>query len=135
MTSRQENIRSNGDDGNIADPKDRRGGLLAGAGMFGALLASSCCIVPLAFVMLGIGGAWMSHLTALEPYKPYFIGVTLVMLGAGFWHVYIRPRRACEAGSYCADPRSGRISKTLLWVATLIVLLSATLNYWAPLLY
>lgn len=119
----------------VPGEESRRSGLLAGAGLLGALLASSCCIVPLAFVTLGISGAWMSNLTALEPYKPYFVAVTLLMLGAGFWHVYIRPRRACEAGSYCASPASGRISRTLLWLATAIVLLAATINYWAPLFY
>lgn len=119
----------------VPGKESRRGGLLAGAGLLGALLASSCCIVPLAFVTLGISGAWMSNLTALEPYKPYFVAVTLLMLGAGFWHVHIRPRRACAAGSYCANPASGRISRTLLWLATAIVLLAATINYWAPLFY
>jgi mercuric ion transport protein len=126
---------SDGADGTVSDIESRRSGLLAGAGLLGALLASSCCIVPLAFVTLGISGAWMSNLTALEPYKPYFVAVTLLMLGAGFWQVYIRPRRACAAGSYCASPASGRISRTLLWLATAIVLLAATINYWAPLFY
>ncbi len=115
--------------------ESRRGGLLAGASVLGAIIASSCCVVPLLFVMLGIGGAWMSNLTALEPYKPYFIAVTAVLLGLGYWHVYFKPKKACEAGSYCANPASGRITKAALWVATVIVLLAATVNYWAPLFY
>jgi len=115
--------------------KDRQGGLLAGASVLGAIVASSCCVVPLLFVMLGIGGAWMSNLTALEPYKPYFIAVTAVLLGLGYWHVYFKPKKACEAGSYCANPVSGRITKAALWVATVIVLLAATVNFWAPLFY
>ncbi len=135
MATTKHDDTSDRNDDLVPGEESRRGGLLAGAGLLGALLASSCCIVPLAFVTLGIGGAWMSNLTALEPYKPYFVAVTLLMLGAGFWHVYIRPRRACAAGSYCASPASGRISRTLLWLATAIVLLAATINYWAPLFY
>jgi mercuric ion transport protein len=115
--------------------KDRQGELLAGASVLGAIIASSCCVVPLLFVMLGIGGAWMSNLTALEPYKPYFIAVTAVPLGLGYWHVYFKPKKACEAGSYCGNSASRRITNAALWVATVIVLLAATVNFWAPLFY
>ncbi|MCR9196333.1 MAG: mercuric transporter MerT family protein [Hyphomonas sp.] len=104
-------------------------------GLLGAIIASSCCIVPLVLVMLGIGGAWIGNLTALEPYKPYFIAGTAVLLGLGYWHVYFKPKKVCEAGSYCANPASGRITKAALWLATVIVLLAATVNYWAPLFY
>lgn len=40
-------------------------GLLATGGLIGGILASSCCIAPLAFVTLGISGAWIGNLTAL----------------------------------------------------------------------
>lgn len=107
----------------------------AAAGIFGALIASSCCVVPLLLVTLGISGAWIGNLTALEPYKPYFIGVTAVLLGTGYWYVYFKPKKECEEGSYCARPSSSRITKYALWIATLLVLLSATVNFWAPLFY
>ena len=42
---------------------------LATGGILGALLASSCCIVPLVLISLGVSGAWIGNLTALEPYK------------------------------------------------------------------
>jgi len=135
MASVQDNARPADGQGADTPGEDRRGGLLAGASVLGAVIASSCCIVPLVFVMLGIGGAWMSNLTALEPYKPYFIAVTAVLLGLGYWHVYFKPKKACETGSYCATPASGRITKGALWVATVVVLLAATVNYWAPLFY
>lgn len=109
--------------------------LLAAGSLIGAVLASSCCIVPLVLVSLGISGAWIGSLTVLEPYKPYFIAGTIVLLGAGYWHVYVRPRRACAAGSYCTSPSSGRITKAALWIATVVVVLAATINYWAPLFY
>jgi mercuric ion transport protein len=47
-------------------------GLAAAGGLLGALAASSCCIVPLALFTLGVGGAWIGNLAALEPYQPYF---------------------------------------------------------------
>ncbi|MEX2648184.1 MAG: mercuric transporter MerT family protein [Alphaproteobacteria bacterium] len=114
---------------------DRRKGWLAAGGVIGAILASACCIVPLALVTLGISGAWIVNLTALEPYKPYVATVTLGLIGLGFWHVYFKPQPVCEDGSYCARQESSRLTKTALWLATVVVLLAITINFWAPLFY
>jgi len=110
------------------------GGLLATGGVVGAVLASSCCIIPLVLVGFGIGGAWMTRLTALAPYQPLFIALALVFLAAGFWMVYWRPKAACADGSACATPRSHRIVKIALWGATALIFLTLTLPVWAPLL-
>jgi len=112
-----------------------RGRWLAVGGILGAIVASSCCILPLAFVLLGVSGAWIGNLTALEPYKPYFIAVTLAFLGFGFWHVYFWAKPECEEGSYCAKPESTMITQIALWTGTVVVLLAATIDYWAPLFY
>lgn len=114
---------------------DRREDWLAAGGIAGAILASSCCIVPLVLVMLGISGAWIGNLTALEPYKPYFAAAAAALIGAGFWHVYIRPKPVCEDGSYCARPESSRLTKSALWIATVLVLFAITIGWWAPLFY
>lgn len=107
----------------------------ATGGIIGAVLASSCCIVPLVLVTLGVSGAWIGSLTALEPYKPYFIIVTLAFLAGGSWQVYFRRKPDCVDGTYCARPESTLITKTVLWVATIIVVLAMTLQWWAPLFY
>ncbi|WCL52893.1 mercuric transporter MerT family protein [Gimibacter soli] len=105
----------------------------ASFGVIGAILASSCCILPFVFLMLGVSGAWIGNLTVLEPYKDYFAAVTLVFLGVGFWQVYIKPKRQCAEG-YCATPRSDRIIKIILWVSAVLVLLALTVDIWAPIL-
>ncbi len=112
---------------------DRRQGWLAAGGVLGAVLASTCCIVPLVLVTLGISGAWIGNLTALEPYKPLTSGIAVVFVALGFWHVYVRRRPACSDGTYCARPQSSRITKTALW-GSVLMLLSITVN-WAPLFY
>jgi len=112
-----------------------RKGLFAALGLAGAFLASACCILPLVFVTLGVSGAWIGNLTALEPYKPLTSGIALVFIGLGFWHVYFRNKPDCVEGSYCARPQSSRLTRTVLWAATVLVLLSLTLNWWAPLFY
>lgn len=108
---------------------------LATGGVVGAVLASSCCIGPLILVSLGVSGAWIGNLTALEPYKPYFITITLIFLGLGFWQVYFRKKPACEEGSYCARPQSSLITQVVLWGATALVALAATIDFWAPWFY
>ena len=72
----------------------------AAGGVIGAVLASSCCIAPLLLLTLGVSGAWIGNLTALEPYKPVFLGVALVFIGLGFRQVYFKQKPACEEGSY-----------------------------------
>jgi len=110
-------------------------GLLATGGILGAILASSCCIVPLVLISLGVSGAWIGSLTKLEPYKPIFIGITVLFLAAGFWHVYFKKPEPCEEGSICAQPSSSLMTKSALWIATFVVLLALTIDYWAPLFY
>jgi len=109
--------------------------LAAAGGILGAVLASTCCIGPLLLLTLGVSGAWIGNLTMLKPYQPIFVAVTLVFLGAGFWQVYIKPRKACAVGSYCASPTSDRVVKTSLWVATVLVVVALTIDFWAPLFY
>lgn len=117
------------------DADDRKRNIFAAGGVIGAILASTCCVVPLLFVMLGISGAWIGNLTALEPYKPYFAGIALVFIGLGFRQVYFKAKPACVDGSYCAKPQSAVITKTALWLSTVVVLLALTINWWAPLFY
>ena len=116
-------------------PKGDRSGWLATGALIGAGLASACCVVPLLFVTLGISGAWIANLTALEPYKPYVAVITLALLGFGFWHVYFKPKPPCADGTYCARPRSARTTKAALWLGLAIVLLALSIDWWAPLFY
>lgn len=115
--------------------RDRRKGWFAAGGMIGAILASTCCVAPLVLVTLGISGAWIGNLTALEPYKPYFATAALLFIGLGFRQVYFKARPACAERSSCARPDSSVIAKTALWLATVLVVLALTINWWAPLFY
>ena len=114
---------------------DRKKGWFAVGGVIGAILASTCCIAPLVLLTLGISGAWIGNLTALEPYKPIFAGVALVFIGLGFRQIYFKARPACEEGSYCARPESSRITKTALWLSTILVVLALTIDWWASIFY
>ncbi|MGQ0555558.1 MAG: mercuric transporter MerT family protein [Nitrospiraceae bacterium] len=96
-------------------------GWYATGGLIGAVLASTCCIVPFVFLLLGISGAWISYLTALAPYQPMFLVISLGFLGVGFWKVYGKPKADCQEGSSCATAPSDRVIKVALWAATLLI--------------
>lgn len=117
-------------------PRARRT-LLAVGGILGAVLASACCLLPLALVTLGVSGAWIGSLTVLDPFKPYIAVLTLGLIGGGFWHVYFRKPVAvvCGPDGYCARPESTVITQAVLWIATVLVLLALTIGWWAPFLY
>lgn len=112
-----------------------RGGtrLFAAGGLIGAVLASSCCILPLAFVMLGISGAWIGGLTALAPYQPLFFVVAFSSLARGFWLVYRRPLVACSA-DVCGSALPRRGVKAALWTGLAIVVAAAATNLLAPII-
>lgn len=108
--------------------------LAAVGGVLGALAASSCCIVPLVLFSVGIGGAWIGNLTALAPYKPFFVAGTMAVLGYGFYLVYWKPRRACADDAACARPIPNRLVQTALWIATVLVAAALAFDYVAPFL-
>jgi mercuric ion transport protein len=107
--------------------------LLAAGGLVAAIGAASCCVIPFALFMVGIGGAWIGRLAALEPYQPIFAAIALACLGVGFYLVYRKPKAACAEGSYCASPSSHRIAKIGLWTATVLVVIALGFPKLAPL--
>jgi mercuric ion transport protein len=90
---------------------------------------------PLVLFSLGLGGAWIGNLTALAPYQPIFVAITLGFLGAGFWLVYLRPKSACTDGEVCPRPLPGRIVKTSLWLAAILVAAALAFPYLALALF
>jgi mercuric ion transport protein len=112
----------------------RKASLAAAAGVLGALAASSCCIAPLVLFTLGIGGAWIGNLTALEPYQPIFLGIAVGSLATGYYLSYRRPMGACAEGGDCARPRSSRLVRPALWAATALVAAAMAFPYAAPML-
>ena len=100
------------------------GSLLAG------LLASACCIGPLVLGVLGLGSLGLG--AALEPYRPWFLGVTAVFLAVGFYLAYRpRPEASCAPGEACATKPSGRRNqRIILWIVTALTIGVATYPNW-----
>jgi mercuric ion transport protein len=111
-----------------------RARLVAIGGILGALAASSCCILPLVFVSLGVSGAWIGNLTALAPYKPLFVAATLGLLGYGYYLVYWKLPQTCAPGEACARPMPHCFVQLWLWTATALIIAAVGFDFVAPLL-
>jgi mercuric ion transport protein len=108
--------------------------VVAAGGILGAIAASSCCIVPLVLFSLGVSGAWIGALTRLAPYQPYFIVVTLVCLGYGYWLVRRARQTACAGGAACSRPLPNRVVTIALVVAALLAVAAVAFDFLAPLI-
>lgn len=108
-------------------------GALAISGV-AALLASTCCLGPLVLMTLGVSGAWIGNLTALEPYRPWFLAAALIALSLA-WRRVFRPEHSCAPGEFCAAPRVRRGYKAFFWIVAMLVIVAIGFPYAMPLFY
>jgi mercuric ion transport protein len=104
------------------------------AGGAAALLASACCLGPLVLLGLGISSAWIGNLTALEPYRPIFIGVALAAVYFAHRRIF-RPATECLPGEVCAVPAVSRAYKRLFWGVVSLLGVALVFPYVAALFY
>ena len=103
-------------------------------GGIAAILASTCCLGPLVLLTLGISGAWIANLTALEPYRPMFIGLAVLALVFSYRQIF-RPAAACQPGEVCAVPHVRATYKALFGLVVVLLLIAASFPFIAPLFY
>src|SRR2546421_7349667 len=89
----------------------------------GAALASLCCLLPLAVIVLGLGsGAFMA---VTMRYRWLLIPGGIIGVATGFF-LYFRERRRCAA--LACQVAGSRITLALLVVASLVVGTSIVLD-------
>ena len=116
----------------MSEPASGRGALVTGG--LAALLASTCCLGPLVLVALGVSGAWIGNLTALEPYRPLFLGAALIALFFAYRRIF-RPAQDCKPGEVCVMPQVRRTHKVVFWIVPALVLVALAFPYVLPLFY
>jgi mercuric ion transport protein len=70
----------------------------------------------------------------MEPYRPFFIGLTLAFLALAFRQLYVVPP-VCEPGTACADPNTLRRQRMMFWIVGMLVLGLLAVPLLAPLFY
>lgn len=106
------------------ETQTRKGGAESAALALGgivALLVGACCVAPLVLIAVGLGGAWLSNLTALDPYRPVFIAIALVSLAFAWRRIY-RPVDECKVGDTCSMPAVKKGYKIGFWVVVALLL-------------
>lgn len=105
--------------------KDR---VVFGGSILAAVAASLCCIGPLVAALLGLGA--FSAAAAFQMLRPYLLGLTALLLTAGFYLTYRRREVRCEDGT-CKVQRASRTSRILLWIVTALAIGFAASPYWS----
>jgi mercuric ion transport protein len=95
-----------------------------------AIGATACCAGPLVLLSLGIGGAWIGSLTALEPYRPIFILLAVVFMAFAYRRLFTTA--ACEPGQASAVPAVARRQKVIFWVVLGVVAVLASSPWFLP---
>ena len=99
-----------------------------------ALGASACCLGPVVFSIIGAGALGAAS-TRLESLRPVFVGLTGVLLVAGFFVTYRRNQdESCGPGDTC-PPKANRTANVLLWIATFVAVLLVTFPYYVNWLF
>lgn len=105
-----------------------------------AVLASVCCIGPLVLAALGVGvgatgglAGTVGFLKGLLPYRPLFVGLTLLLLGVSLYMAYRNPSSPCRAEGLCAAPSAKRPNRTLLWMMAAVAFVLVLAPYWLAL--
>lgn len=88
--------------------------------MAAALLAATCCIGPVLFVLFGASFAFLGKLSFMEQFRPYFLGIAGVMVAYSFRKLYLK-KSDCSCP---ADFRMRRISRWVFWVGLVVVILA-----------
>jgi mercuric ion transport protein len=103
-------------------------GLGAGAG-FGAVAASSCCVLPLALAGLGAGSAVFGGLEVLANWRPLLLGGAVVIVLAA-WILLFRQRSVgCNVDGSCSAYSTSKSARVLVSLGTVFVALSVA---WDP---
>jgi len=112
-------------------------GLFAGIGLvsgLGAAAASSCCVLPLALTVAGLGTGWTAILGVLVPYRGILVWPALTLVALS-WFLALRSYAGgarCRGDGACARPPRASFTFGVLAVSTLFVVVAMTWRWWEP---
>ncbi len=126
----------------LAKPSTPAVASTSAGGLLAAFLASICCIGPLVLAALGVGVGATGFLAAVAgvlktflPYRPLFIGLTVVFLGVSFYLAYWKPTVMDASCQACAPASGARANRWLLWIIAGLAVALVLAPYWLELLW
>ena len=106
---------------------------LIGAGLLTAIAASLCCITPVLALVAGTSGL-ASTFSWLEPYRPYLIGLTILVLGFA-WYQKLKPKINIDCNCLTEETPKFIQSKIFLGIVTAIAIVMLAFPYYAHIFY
>ena len=106
---------------------------LIGAGLLTAIAASLCCITPVLALIAGTSGL-ASTFSWLEPFRPYFIGLTILVLGFA-WYQKLKPKKQIDCNCESEEKPKFIQSKMFLGIVTAFAIVMLAFPYYAHIFY
>lgn len=110
--------------------KDKK---LIGAGLLTAIASSLCCITPVLALISGTSGI-ASTFSWLEPFRPYLIGFTILVLGFA-WYQKLKPQKEIDCDCETDEKPSFFQSKLFLGIVTLFAIVMTAFPYYSSVFY
>ena len=98
---------------------------LIGTGLLTAIAASLCCITPVLALIAGTSGL-ASTFYWLEPFRPYFIGLTILVL-AFAWYQKLKPQKKIDCN--CETTEKSNFMKTKSFLGIITVMAALLLSF------
>ena len=106
---------------------------LIGTGLLTAITASLCCITPVLALIAGTSGI-ASTFSWIEPFSPYLIGLTILVLGFA-WYQKLIPKKGIDCECETAEKPIFLQSKTFLGIVTVFAILMLAFPYYSGIFY
>ena len=107
----------------------KRENKLIGAGLLAAITASLCCITPVLALIAGTSGI-ASTFSWLEPFRPYLIGLTILVLGFA-WYQKLKPQKEIDCECETDEKPKFIQSKKFLGIVTVFAIIMLAFPYYS----
>jgi mercuric ion transport protein len=106
---------------------------LIGTGLITAFAASLCCITPVLALVAGTSGL-ASTFSWLEPFRPYLIGITILVLGFA-WFQKLKPKKPINCNCDTEEKPTFIQSKRFLGIITAFAIVMLVFPYYSRIFY
>jgi len=106
---------------------------LIGAGLLTAVTASLCCITPVLALIAGTSGI-ASTFTWIEPFRPYLIGLTILVLGFA-WYQKLKHKKEIDCECDTDEKPKFLQKKTFLGIVTAFAIIMLAFPYYSGIFY
>jgi len=106
---------------------------LIGAGLLTAVTASLCCFTPVLALIAGTSGI-ASTFTWIEPFRPYLIGLTILVLGFA-WYQKLKHKKEIDCECDTDEKPKFLQKKTFLGIVTAFAIIMLAFPYYSGIFY